>query len=90
MLQRHQHCWLAGWRTLNASPMRLNLYRFPGGLKERSAERQLEKDPTEVLRKAVYGMLPKNKLRDVRILLSLLHYVCYCFCCPICLAPRTL
>lgn len=41
--------------------------RFPGGLKERSAQQQLEKDPTEILRKAVYGMLPKNKLRDVRI-----------------------
>ncbi|DBA67333.1 TPA: 54S ribosomal protein L13 [Trebouxia sp. C0005] len=45
------------------------LYRhhtgFPGGLKERSARLQFEKDPTEILRKAVYGMLPKNKLRDV-------------------------
>ena len=43
--------------------------RFPGGLKERSAQQQFEKDPTEILRKAVYGMLPKNKLRDVRIAL---------------------
>ncbi|KAA6424611.1 MAG: mitochondrial ribosomal L13 [Trebouxia sp. A1-2] len=46
------------------------LYRhhtgFPGGLKERSARLQFEKDPTEILRKAVYGMLPKNKLRDAR------------------------
>ncbi|KAL3154409.1 54S ribosomal protein L13 [Trebouxia sp. C0010 RCD-2024] len=46
------------------------LYRhhtgFPGGLKERSAELQFQKDPTEILRKAVYGMLPKNKLRDAR------------------------
>ena len=41
------------------------LCRFPGGLKERSARLQFEKDPTEILRKAVYGMLPKNKLRDV-------------------------
>ncbi len=39
--------------------------RFPGGLKERSARLQFDKDPTEILRKAVYGMLPKNKLRDV-------------------------
>ena len=42
--------------------------RYPGGLKERSAELQFEKDSTEILRKAVYGMLPKNKLRDVRTL----------------------
>lgn len=42
--------------------------RYPGGLKERSAELQFEKDPTEILRKAVYGMLPKNKLRDVSTL----------------------
>jgi len=41
------------------------LCRFPGGLKERSARLQFEKDPTEILRKAVHGMLPKNKLRDV-------------------------
>ena len=26
-----------------------------------------EKNPGEVIRRAVYGMLPKNKLRDVRI-----------------------
>ena len=39
--------------------------RYPGGLKERSAQQQYDKDPTEILRKAVYGMLPKNKLRDV-------------------------
>lgn len=43
----------------------MHLCRFPGGLKERSARLQFEKDPTEILRKAVYGMLPKNNLRDV-------------------------
>jgi large subunit ribosomal protein L13 len=35
---------------------------YPGGLKERSLRDQLERQPTEVLRKAVKGMLPKNKL----------------------------
>jgi large subunit ribosomal protein L13 len=35
---------------------------YPGGLKERSLREQLERRPTEVLRKAVKGMLPKNKL----------------------------
>jgi len=36
---------------------------YPGGLKERTAIEQHKRDPTEVLRKAVMGMLPKNNLR---------------------------
>lgn len=35
---------------------------FPGGLKEITAEKLLEKKPEDVIRKAVKGMLPKNKL----------------------------
>jgi large subunit ribosomal protein L13 len=35
---------------------------FPGGLKEISAGKLLEKKPEELLKKAVKGMLPKNKL----------------------------
>ena len=35
---------------------------YPGGLKVRSLEEMLEKKPTEVIRKAVEIMLPKNKL----------------------------
>ena len=35
---------------------------FPGGLRERTLRQQLERQPTEVLRKAVKGMLPRNKL----------------------------
>ncbi|HET8528917.1 MAG TPA: 50S ribosomal protein L13 [Gaiellaceae bacterium] len=35
---------------------------YPGGLKERSLRDQLERRPTEVLRVAVRGMLPKNRL----------------------------
>jgi large subunit ribosomal protein L13 len=35
---------------------------YPGGLKERSLRDQLERQPTEVLRKAVKGMLPRNRL----------------------------
>lgn len=34
----------------------------PGGLKTRSMRQLLEKHPEEVLREAVQGMLPKNKL----------------------------
>ena len=35
---------------------------FPGGLKAVSAEKLLEKKPEDVIRRAVKGMLPKNKL----------------------------
>lgn len=35
---------------------------YPGGLKERTLEEMLERRPEEVLRKAVKGMLPKNRL----------------------------
>jgi large subunit ribosomal protein L13 len=37
---------------------------YPGGLKQTRLEQALEQDSREVIRKAVYGMLPKNKLRD--------------------------
>jgi large subunit ribosomal protein L13 len=35
---------------------------YPGGLKQRTLREQLERRPTEVLRIAVKGMLPRNKL----------------------------
>ena len=35
---------------------------YPGGLKQRPLREQLERRPTEVLRKAVKGMLPRNRL----------------------------
>ena len=35
---------------------------YPGGLKSRPLRDELERRPTEVLRKAVKGMLPKNRL----------------------------
>ena len=35
---------------------------YPGGLKERTLAEQLDRRPEEVIRKAVKGMLPKNKL----------------------------
>ena len=40
---------------------------YPGGIKERSLRVQLERQPTEVLRKAVKGMLPKNRLARQQI-----------------------
>jgi len=35
---------------------------YPGGLKSRTLREQLDRRPTEVLRTAVRGMLPKNRL----------------------------
>jgi large subunit ribosomal protein L13 len=35
---------------------------YPGGLRERTLAEQLERRPTEVLRRAVRGMLPRNRL----------------------------
>lgn len=47
------------------------LYRhhtgYIGHLKTRTYKQIFEKNPSEVLRKAVMGMLPKNKLRSKRI-----------------------
>jgi large subunit ribosomal protein L13 len=40
---------------------------YPGGLRQRSLRDQLERRPTEVIRKAVKGMLPKNKLASAQI-----------------------
>jgi large subunit ribosomal protein L13 len=39
---------------------------FPGGLKEVSIRSLMQRRPEEVLREAVLGMLPKNKLRARR------------------------
>ena len=35
---------------------------YPGGLRSRPLRDQLERRPTEVIRKAVKGMLPRNRL----------------------------
>ncbi|GAA6059639.1 hypothetical protein JCM10212_004142 [Sporobolomyces blumeae] len=47
------------------------LYRhhtmFPGGLKEIPYKRMLEQKPEEIIRRAVSGMLPKNRLRQKRL-----------------------
>jgi large subunit ribosomal protein L13 len=40
---------------------------YPGGLKVRPLREQLERRPTEVLRKAVKGMLPRNRLANQQI-----------------------
>src|SRR5207237_10393107 len=47
------------------------LYRrhsgYPGGLKTRTLRQQLERRPTEVLRVAVKGMLPRNRLARAQL-----------------------
>ena len=40
---------------------------YPGGLKELKLEEVIEKDPSRVIREAVKGMLPKNKLAAERL-----------------------
>ena len=35
---------------------------YPGGLKERTLREELDRRPTEVIRRAVKGMLPRNRL----------------------------
>ena len=61
--------------VLNASKIRWTgrkleqkVYRhytgYPGGLREKSARDSWQANPGEAVREAVFGMLPKNKLRD--------------------------
>lgn len=40
---------------------------YPSGLKIKTLNELREKKPTEIIRHAVWGMLPKNKLRDRRM-----------------------
>ena len=51
---------------LTGNKMDTKLYRrhsgFPGGLKTSTAQHVFRKDPTELLTKAIEGMLPKNPL----------------------------
>jgi large subunit ribosomal protein L13 len=40
---------------------------YPGGLRERTLQEQMDRDATKVIEHAVRGMLPINKLRDDRL-----------------------
>jgi len=55
---------------LTGNKMDQKVYRhhsgYPGGLKEVSIRSLMQKRPEEVIREAVLGMLPKNKLRARR------------------------
>jgi large subunit ribosomal protein L13 len=52
--------------TLTGKKMKDKIYYhhtgYPGGIKEINAEKLLAKKPTEMIRMAVKGMLPKNSL----------------------------
>jgi large subunit ribosomal protein L13 len=56
----------AGKVTLTGKKMKDKLYYhytgYPGGIREVNAEKLLVKKPTEMIRMAVKGMLPKNSL----------------------------
>lgn len=40
---------------------------YPGGFKKVTFAQQMAKDPTQIIRHAIEGMLSKNKLRDQRL-----------------------
>ena len=40
---------------------------YPGNLKERTMDEQMDLDPTKVIMKSVSGMIPKNKLQPDRM-----------------------
>jgi len=40
---------------------------YPGGMSQKTLREAMEKDPTWPIKNAVYGMLPKNKLRNIFI-----------------------
>lgn len=52
--------------AVTGTKLRNKMYHFhsgyPGGLKSRTLQERLQRDPQEVIREAVKGMLPKNKL----------------------------
>mmetsp|Transcript_155 Transcript_155/g.192 ORF Transcript_155/g.192 Transcript_155/m.192 type:complete len:147 (-) Transcript_155:104-544(-) len=57
--------------VLTGSKWKNKLYRwhtgYPGGLKEKSARDIAAQKPEEILRHAVSGMLPKNKMRRLQL-----------------------
>lgn len=44
-----------------------NFSGYPGGLRQVDFKTMLERNPQEIVRHAISGMLPKNKLRDKRL-----------------------
>lgn len=46
---------------------------YPGGIKKTSYQQLKEKSPEKILWRAVYGMLPKNKLRGTFLRNLIIH-----------------
>jgi len=40
---------------------------FPGGLRQRTFAEMLAKNPEKLIKRAVKNMMPKNRLRDIRL-----------------------
>ncbi|HIE06392.1 MAG TPA: 50S ribosomal protein L13 [bacterium (Candidatus Stahlbacteria)] len=60
----------AKFQTTGRKNQQKTYYRYsgyPGGLKTKTMEELLKKNPKQVLFLAVKGMLPKNRLRDRRL-----------------------
>lgn len=69
-LDQGDHVQVTGVANIKFTGKKLDqkVYRwhtnFPGGLKTLKASTLMKTDPADILRRAVYGMLPKNSLRD--------------------------
>lgn len=66
------YCMHFAFMIFNPEIVNIWTCRYVGNLKQRTLRDQMAKDPTEVIRKAVLRMLPKNKLRDVSLCCSLI------------------
>lgn len=55
---------LSVYPTKLLNKMYYNYSGFPSGLRKRTLADLMAKDSTEVIRRAISGMLPKNRLRD--------------------------
>ena len=57
--------------SVSGNKLKEKMYRrhtgYPGGLRERTLEEMLERRPEEVIRQAVRGMLPRNRLARQQI-----------------------
>ena len=69
-IERHWYVVDADGQTLGRLATRKRYYRhsgYPGGIRSRTLREQLSRRPEEVLRKAVKGMLPRNRLARQQI-----------------------
>lgn len=61
----------AAFVEISGRKRKQKLYRrhsgYPGGFRELTFAQLMKRDPRKVIRQAVGGMLPKNKLRDRRL-----------------------